>query len=197
VSEIEDALRIAERSGDYFALALARVTLGIALMHRAPAAEREVGKQLLADEHEALLSRGSFLGDLPFFEICLAREAARCGDLDGAMPAMRTALDHLFRDGHLLVWGIPGTAILVETLLYRGAEGDLAEAEAAIERLAGAPAEEGLVMRDIWLLRLRALLARTRGDEAAYRDHRDRYRDMAITLDFEGHVARAEAMRVP
>ena len=39
----------------------------------------------------------------------------------------------------------------------------MAEAEAAIERLAAAPADEGLVMRDIWLLRLRALLARAHG----------------------------------
>ena len=70
----------------------------------------------------------------------------------------------------------------------------MAEAEAAIERLAAAPAEEGLLMRDIWLLRLRALVARARGDEAAYRDDRDRYRDMAKTLGFEGHIAWAEAM---
>ena len=34
VREIEDALRIAERSGDDFALALARMTLGVALVHR-------------------------------------------------------------------------------------------------------------------------------------------------------------------
>ena len=34
VREIEDALRIAERSGDDLALALARMTLGVALVHR-------------------------------------------------------------------------------------------------------------------------------------------------------------------
>jgi hypothetical protein len=44
------------------------------------------------------------------------------------------------------------------------------------------------------LLRLRALLARTRSDEAAYRDNRDRYREMAKSLGFEGHIAWAEAM---
>ena len=76
----------------------------------------------------------------------------------------------------------------------RGAENDVAEAEAAIERLAAAPAYEGLVMRDIWLLRLRALLARAHGDEARYREYRDRYRDMARSLGFEGHMEWAEAM---
>jgi hypothetical protein len=50
------------------------------------------------------------------------------------------------------------------------------------------------VIREIWLLRLQALLERARGDDAAYRDYRDRYRDMAKTLGFEGHIAWAEAM---
>jgi hypothetical protein len=82
----------------------------------------------------------------------------------------------------------------VETLLNRGGDADTAEAEAAIARLAAAPAEEGLVVRDIWLLRLQALLARAHGDDTGYRDYRDRYRDMAKTLGFEGHIAWAEAM---
>src|SRR5262249_19709370 len=70
----------------------------------------------------------------------------------------------------------------------------VAEAEAAIERLAAAPADEGLVNRDVWLLRLRALLARAYGDVAAYAQFRDRYREMARSLGFEGHIAWAEAM---
>ena len=70
----------------------------------------------------------------------------------------------------------------------------MAEAEAAIERVAAAPAEEGLVIRDIWLLRLRALLARAHGDATAYAQLRDRYRDMARTFGFEGHIEWSEAM---
>jgi hypothetical protein len=50
------------------------------------------------------------------------------------------------------------------------------------------------VTRDIWLLRLRALLAQACGDAAAYAHFRDRYRDMAKTLGFEGHIEWAEAM---
>ena len=92
------------------------------------------------------------------------------------------------------MWSVPATGVLVETLLDRGADGDLAEAQAAIERLATASADEGLVMRDIWLLRLRALLARAHGDVADYVHLRGRYRDMAKTLGFEGHIAWAEAM---
>ena len=50
------------------------------------------------------------------------------------------------------------------------------------------------VLNEIALLRLRALLAQARGDAAAYRDYRDRYRDMATSLGFEGHMQWAEAM---
>ncbi len=50
------------------------------------------------------------------------------------------------------------------------------------------------MIRDVWLLRLRALLARAHGDAATYTHLRDRYRDLAKALGFEGHIAWAEAM---
>ncbi len=194
VREIEDVLRIAERSGDDHGLTHVRMTLGVALVHRQTAAERDRGQKLLAEVGQVLLRREYLLGDLPIVNVYLARERARRGDRDEAIPLMRAAVDHLVRQGQLLQWGIPATGVLVETLLDRGTDGDVAEAEAAIERLATAPADDGLVIRDIWLLRLRALLARAHGDDTAYRDYRDRYRDMARTLGFEGHIAWAEAM---
>jgi class 3 adenylate cyclase len=194
VREIEDALRIAERSSDDVAVAWARMALGHALVHRHTDAESGRGQTLLAEASDVFARRGHNVAELPIINVYLARERARHGARDDAIPLMRAAVDHLFRDGRLLLWGIPATAVLVETLLDRGADGDVAEAEAAVERLATAPADEGLVMRDIWLLRLRALLARARGDDPAYTHLRDRYRDMAKTLGFEGHMAMAEAM---
>jgi hypothetical protein len=82
----------------------------------------------------------------------------------------------------------------VEALLERGAEGDVAEAQTAIDRLEGLPATQGWVVRDVWLLRLRSLLARARGADVAYQDLVSRYRAMADSLGFEGHIAMAEAM---
>jgi hypothetical protein len=194
VREIEDVLRIAERSSDDVALAWARLALGVALVHRHTDAERDRGQTLLAEVGDVFLRRGYLLCDLPLVELYAARERARTGDRDEAIPLMRATADHLFRDRQLLMWGIPATGVLVDTLLDRGADGDLAEAEAAIERLATATADEGLVIREIWLLRLRALLARAHGDAAAYADFRDRYRDMAQTLGYEVHTAWAEGM---
>ena len=192
--ETEDALQIAERSGDDVALAIARMTLGIALVHREKDADRDRGQQVLAEVSEVFQRRVYFLADLPFVEVYLARERVRCSDPDGAIPLMRAAVDHLFREGRLLGWSTPSTGVLVETLLDRGAEGDLVEAAAAIERLAAAPSDDGLAVRAILLLKLRALLARAHGDAATYAKLRDRYRDMATSLGFEGHIAWAEAM---
>jgi len=194
VREIEDALRIAERSGDDMALLFARTMLGTALLHRHLDAERDRGQKLLAEASDVLLRRGHNLSELRLINVYLAGERARRGDRDKAIPLMFAAVDELVREGQLLSWGTPATGVLVETLLERGADDDVAEAKAAIERLAAAPADEGLVMRDIWLLRLRALLARAQGDEGSYRDYRDRYRDMATSLGFEGHMKWAEEM---
>jgi hypothetical protein len=193
--EIEDALRIAERSGDDLAVSNARGTLGMALVHRQTAGDRDRGQTLLAELSDVLLGQGYLLAELPMIDAYVARERARRGDRDEAVPLMRAAVDHLFRQGELLLgYGIPATGVLVETLLDRGTDSDVAEAEAGIERLAAAPADEGLVILDIRLLRLRALLARAHGDDARYREYRDRYRDMAKTLGFEGHIAWAEEM---
>jgi hypothetical protein len=192
--EIEDALRIAERSSDDVVVGFIRATLGVALVHRDTIVERGRGQQLLAEVSEVFLNQGRNLCDLPIVEVYSARETARQGDHDAAIPVICAAADHLFRQGHLLLWGVAATGVLVETLLERGAENDVAEVEAAITRLADAPADDGLVTRDILLVRLQALLARAHGDATGYRDYRDRYRDMARSLGFEGHTGWAEAM---
>ena len=88
----------------------------------------------------------------------------------------------------------PPTSVLVEALLRRNADGDVQQAQAAIDRLAAVPTEPGFVLHELPLLRLRALLARAHGDDTAYRDYRDRYRAMATSLGFEGHMKWAEAM---
>ena len=44
------------------------------------------------------------------------------------------------------------------------------------------------------VLRLRTLLAKARNEDTAYRDLRKRYRAMANSFGYEGHIAWAEAM---
>ena len=194
VREIEDAVRIAERAGDDFALSHVLVTLGLALVHRSTAAERDRGQRLLAEVGEVFQREEHHLGDLPMVTVYAARERARNGERDSALALMRAALGDVIREGQLRGYGIIATGVLVETLIDRGTQADVAEAEAAVQRLAAVPAPDGAAMRDIWLLRMHALLARAYGDDVAYRDYRDRYRDMAETLGFEGHIGWAEEM---
>jgi adenylate cyclase len=105
----------------------------------------------------------------------------------------RAVVDELFDSGGS-VWSALATSVLVESLLRRGGDQDVLDAQDAIDRLEAVPTDPGFVLHEIFLLRLRALLARARGDEAGYPDYRDRYRDMATSLGFEGHIAWAEAM---
>lgn len=194
VSEIDDALRIAERSSDDMAVVFAGAIPGLALVHRHTDADRYRGRKLLEEVRDVILRRGHSLSELRLINVYLARERARCGDGDEALELMTGAVDELVSEGQLLSWGIPATGVLVETLLNRGAAGDLAAAEAAMERLATAPADCGLAIRDIWLLSMRAMLARARGDDVGYRDLAGRYRSMAESLGLDGHVAMAEFM---
>ena len=109
------------------------------------------------------------------------------------MTQLRALTENLFKTRHIGVCDL-ATATLVEALLARGSQPDMGEAQAAIETLEGLPVNFPWAVRDITVLRLRALLVRAHGDAAAYAHFRDRYRDMARTLGFEGHMKWAEAM---
>ncbi len=188
---IEEAVQIAERTSNDIALGFAEYALGVALLNRDAAADRHRGLELMVPALDMWRERAPYL--VPVTELAAGRERARRGDRDAPIAVMRQAVDELHQAGRL-GFGVFGTGLLVETLLERGAEGDLAEAQEAIDRLANLPDDHGSAMREITLLRLRALLSRAHGDAAAYTHFRDRYRDMAKTLGFEGHIAWAEAM---
>ena len=118
---------------------------------------------------------------------------AEAEEVQGAIESARSIVDQLFENGEMSVRGA-ATAALVEIAATRGSDSDVLEAAAAMERLVAVPTDPGFVLNEIWLLRMRALLARAHGDEAGYRDYRDRYRAMATSLGFEGHMKWAEAM---
>jgi hypothetical protein len=187
----EEALHTAQTAGNDHAVSLAEFALGIALLYRDSAADRHRGLEVMVQVRELVREHGPFL--VPFVEVLAARERASSGDHDAAIAVMRQAVDDQHQAGRL-TFGVWGTGILVETLLERGTAGDLAEAQQAFDWLENLAADERWAVRDIWLLRLRALLARARGDHFAYRDLVGRYRAMAASLGFEGHIAWAEAM---
>jgi len=187
-----ELLAVAEQSGDDFVLDLARTARGVTLV-RQDGAEREAGLELLAKTRERTLDERFSLIALPVVDIHFAREKARLGDLDGAIALARTVVEDLFDSGGS-IWSALATSVLVEALAQRGGEANLEDAQAAIDRLAAVPTDPGFVLHEIWLLRLRALLARAHGDETRYREYLDRYHNTAKTLEFASHIAWAEAM---
>ncbi len=189
--EIHEALAIARRSGDDVALALSLHVLATALAYRDDP-DRQPALEVM-DEVRQLSVRDRFARTaIPIIDAWKAREQARQGDRDGALGQLRSVVAEL-RSAPQFARYIAVTPILVETLLSGADEADLREAEAVIDQLASAAGDD-LVLRDIMLLRLRTMLARARDDQQQYREYRDRYRGMAKSLGFAGHMKWAEAM---
>lgn len=191
---IKEAVDTCQMATNDYALRGAQFALGAVLLHRDSLADRRRGQELMVQARDEFLPvRAPSL--VPVAEVWTARESARRGDHDAAIPVMRSAV-HELRMKARFGWGIGGTGALVETLLERGTDADVAEAQLEIQQLANVGSVKYAAIGEIILLRLRALLARTRGDTAAYRDLTNRYRAMAESLGFEGHMAWAEAMTV-
>ncbi len=109
------ALRIAEEVGDDNALGLVKYILGFALVLRDGAADHQRGLDLLAQVRDMCLHGRFYRSELRAFEFHAARERARRGDRDGAIPVIRNVLDDFFENGQL-AYGAAGTALLVQTL---------------------------------------------------------------------------------
>jgi hypothetical protein len=186
---LEEAVQTAASTPD-IVLRLTEYTLGIALLDRDDAADRDRGLELMVKFREFVSERAPFM--VPVADLWIARARARCGDRDAAIAVMREAVAEL-RHAERPTYGAWGTGVLVKTLLERGAEGDVAEAQQEFDRLTALAADHDSAILDITLLRLRTMLARARGDDS-YRDLVGHYRDMAKSLGYEGHIDWAEAM---
>lgn len=181
-------LEAAERSGDDLSLAWSRIIHGIMLIrsHDGDAAASiellRQGRQQAADQAD--------LCTVSTADIQLAMCAAGYGDLDSAIEVAGAVVAHLFDCGEAIIRGSAVT-VLVESLLRRGSEDDIQEAQRVVDRLAACEHDPGFVFDELPLLRLRAQLARAHGDEWAFRDFADRYRAMATAVGFQGHIASA------
>jgi adenylate cyclase len=185
------ALRIAEQSGDNFTLGLALFARGLVLIHHD--CDCGEGMDHLAKVRELSNQQRLSMTVLPAVNTYFARAKADNGDLDAAIALSRKVVDGLFASGEMLTRGV-ATATFVELLLRRGRADDLTEARTAIARLAAVPTDPGFVLHELPLLRLRALLARAHADHGRFRHYAERYRALATSIGFEGHMALAGAM---
>jgi adenylate cyclase len=192
VPQTAEILELAGQLSDDHTLEVARFLHGFVLAKRGgPDAVR--GWSLLAEAREAATQYRSVAVFVPLIDIELGREKARTGHLDDAIELLTSVTENEFAANVLGTYGFAAD-VLVESLLERSGSADVQAAQAEIDRLAAVHTDAGFVWNEFWLLRLRALLARARGDEAEYRQFADRYRAMAVDLDYQGHIAVAEAM---
>ena len=187
-----EALEIAKQFGDDFTLTNAEFTRGLILVRREDA-DRKLGFELLDRARRVALEHRNLIVAAWCADIDFATEKYRSGDYDGAIGLCRAVLDNEIRCGEMTNRGWC-TTVLVEALLNRGRDGDVDEAQNAIDNLAATPTDPGFVYHELPLLRLNAMLAKARGDEDRYREFRDRYRALAESSGFEGHIALARAM---
>ena len=191
LDETADLLTIADRSGDDFSVWSAKYSRGLALVHQ-EGPERDEGFAMLRMARDAALQERFSMIAVEVFDIEIAREKLRTGDIEGAIDLSRSTVEAEITNGEATF--LPAAvAVLVEALLRRGADADLQEAEAAVASLATV-ANSGYQLYDLFLHRLRALLARACGDEARFRGFVDSYREMAEALDIKRHIAIANEM---
>src|SRR5262249_25098834 len=95
ITAITEALRIAERMADDVALGLARTALGVALVNRDSTEERAYGLELLEQLRDMCMHEHYYLTVLYFGEVYIARERARLGDIDSAVPLLRSAAEQM------------------------------------------------------------------------------------------------------
>jgi adenylate cyclase len=193
VRETVEALELAQRYGDDFALECARSARAVVLTQLGGGAEAE-GLKLLSMAREAALDGRTALGLVAQIDIERAKYLARTGDIDAGIGVLRTVADDEYLTGDMLLRGAV-VAALVNALLERGTSEDVQDARTAYERLAAVPVDPGFVVHEAHLSRMRAQIARASGDQTAYRQYAESYRVLATSLGFEGHIAWAEAMR--
>lgn len=188
-----EILDLAEKSGDNLTLANAQVARGIALIQLDDAVARQRGFDLFELVRQAALQERVTICAVWYFDIAVAREKMRTGDLDSAIELARTVVENEFRSGEMIYRGW-ATEVLVEGLIARGANGDLCDAQSAIDRLTAVPTDPGFVLNEVPLLKMRALMARARGQQSAWSEAVTRYRNAARSCGFAGHLTSANAL---
>ena len=118
VERIEKTLRIVEASGDDYAVAMIKNSLGLALLWRGDAADGDRALEMVAQVRDVSLHQQYPRMELALNDLIAARERAKRGHRDSAIPVMRKSVDEILTGGHLL-YGIPMTGVFVETLLDR------------------------------------------------------------------------------
>ena len=164
-------------------------------MQNDSADRRRRGFEVLAELRDMCVKKHFALNAVASLEAFAAQTMAARGDLDGAIVQLRSAADDAFHSGNFAVAeGV--TEVLVETLLARGGEGDVAAAEAAVDRLVAALPHASGTHTALVVLRLRALVARASGTSRHAANSSSTTASWRLRLAWKGsmHVGRGDAI---
>jgi hypothetical protein len=185
IRELEEALQIADGLSDDTALGAVKLSLGTTLAYRDDVADRQRGLEYLDQVRDMCRTGRFFKSELPTLDMLVAppgRTVTRRCDTDAAGSRSHPSSGPVRR---------PRLLTLVSNL-QRGTTA--MRRQDVMDQLGQLPLSEDFAVRTIAVLRIRALLARARGDDAPYREFVIRYREMAKALGFERHLTMAEAM---
>ena len=190
IDEIREALRRAESFGDICGIIDAQFAYGTALL-RSSDASRDEAIEVLKRARSSIEKHKVQTNLMTTIGADLAIDAAREGLRDEAIDDLR-ALFALHVDGGIRVEVGCTAEALVRLLIERGQNDDFAEAHRMIEdwRLQ----RPDIPAADLWWLKSRALVAKTEGDVAGYRELAKQYLALCQKLDARGRLAEAHEM---
>ena len=189
VGEMSDTLRRAESFGDMFGIISAQWTYGVALL-RSDITSHDMAIELLER------SRTKFANTDCSAPRCrvlaaLVIDAAREGHRDEAIDELRECFSLHSTRGFRLLAGRAGE-VLVELLIERGSDDDLAEAHQILDQPQARHPD--VPAMDLWWLRSRTLLAKAERDALGYSEAAEQYLLLCETLDARGRLAEARQM---
>jgi adenylate cyclase len=188
VSALEDAreaLHRAEAYGDNFATACALWACGTVLLRLDRRSER-TAVEYLKSAREIINKHRTVVVALAPIEADLALIAAREGDVDGAIETMRTVIGRQLENFDVTFMGVTFPA-LIQLLVERGREDDLAEADMMVAGLEAQAAQLKLPAMQLCAAFCRIVIART--DEGRQTAERG-YAEIAKSMSARGDLMR-------
>ncbi|MGV0743669.1 ATP-binding protein [Mycolicibacterium sp. XJ870] len=190
IDDLRAARECAESSGDTSGILCTKWSYGTALLRGSRETRAEAIGML---EHVRSNCRANKFMTLvlPAVITDLARDAAQDGRRDEACVELRANFALHMGRGSKVYSGCVGEA-LVELLVERGAEEDLAEARHIVDQWQAQ--RPGIPALDLWWLRSRALLAQAERDMQGYANLSAQYLRMCEKLNARGRLDAARSM---
>ncbi|KUH82177.1 MULTISPECIES: adenylate/guanylate cyclase domain-containing protein [unclassified Mycobacterium] len=189
VDSTRDALSRAEAFGDACGIVIAQWAYGTVLL-RAGQEHREEAVDVLRRARTNILKHRVGVVGLTTIVRDLAVDDAGRGARSQAIDELRALQAQ--SSGCSPVFGVVGSEALVQLLVERGGDDDLAEARRIVEQWQDE--RPGIPALDLWWLKSRVLLARAEDRSATFAEEAAHYLQLCERLDARGRLAEARRL---